>query len=174
MDKEISIVLSKENTDYRKVAQINWGLSDEQMSGKHVHHEPPKALGGRNIPEHLYVCSPDMHQEGWHKGASFPKLASEGGKLSAIVRRKKAKEIAGLSKEDQAKLREQRKKNRESKKNKRERQAQKKLEKLTTLRLRLSLKNLWSCDASLDDEKYKSMVKQLVDESLLVPEGLLL
>jgi hypothetical protein len=174
MDKEVSIVLSKENTDYRKIAQINWGLSDEQMSGKHVHHEPPKALGGRNIPEHLYVCSPDMHQGGWHKGASFPKLASEGGKLSAIVRRKRAKEIAGLSKEDQAELREQRKKNRESKRNKREKQAQKKLEKQATLRLRFHLKNLWSCDANLDGEKYESMIKQLVEESLLDPESLLL
>ena len=174
MDKEVSIVLSKENTDYRGVAQRNWGLSDAQMSGKHVHHEPPRALGGRNIPEHLYVCSPDMHQEGWHKGASFPKLASEGGKLSAIVRRKRAKELAGLPKEDQAKLREQRKKNRESKKNKRESQAQKKLENLARLRLRTSLRNLWSCDANLSDEQYESMVKQLVDESLLVPEGLLL
>ena len=107
MDKEVSIVLSKENTDYRGVAQRNWGLSDEQMSGKHVHHEPPRALGGRNIPEHLYVCSPDMHQEGWHKGVSFPKLASEGGRLSGIVRRKQAEERKKLSKEEREKLKEE-------------------------------------------------------------------
>ena len=165
MDKEVSIVLSRENTDYRKVAQINWGLSDEQMSGKHVHHEPPKALGGRNIPEHLYVCSPDMHQEGWHKGASFPKLASEGGRLSAIVRRKRAKEIAGLPKEDQAKLREQRKKNRESKRNKRERQAQKKLENIARL-----ARNEVRKSVIISIEELEKLQEEMVKTGMLLPD----
>ena len=107
MDKEISIVLSSETTEYRSVAQQHWNLTDEQMKGRHVHHEPPVALGGRNIPEHLYVCSPEMHQEGWHHGVSFPKMASEGGKLSAIVRRRKAEERKKLSKEERETLKEQ-------------------------------------------------------------------
>jgi hypothetical protein len=66
MDKSVSLVLSQERWDYRKVAQENWGLTNEQMKGTHVHHHPPKSEGGRNIPEHLYVCSPSMHAYGWH------------------------------------------------------------------------------------------------------------
>jgi hypothetical protein len=66
-----AIVLSKERYNYRKIAQEHWGLSDEQMEGMHVHHHPPVYLGGRNIPEHLYVCSPEMHQHGWHDDEFF-------------------------------------------------------------------------------------------------------
>jgi hypothetical protein len=38
------------------------------MIGMHVHHHPPRSQGGRNIPEHLYVCSPSIHYLGWHMG----------------------------------------------------------------------------------------------------------
>jgi hypothetical protein len=65
---ELSLTLSQESPNYRKVAQEHWGLTDEQMIGMHVHHEPPRSQGGRNIPEHLYVCSPSIHYLGWHKG----------------------------------------------------------------------------------------------------------
>ncbi len=118
MDKNLSLTFYSEGTDYRSVAQKNWGLTDEQMNGVHVHHHPPKALGGRNIPEHLYVCSPDMHLYGWHKGkgSEFPRMASEGGKLSSIVRNKKAKEKQKLSPEDRKKDKEERKRKRELKK----------------------------------------------------------
>lgn len=68
MNKEVSIVPSGESPNYRRLAQLHWGLSDEQMKGMHVHHWPPKAQGGRSIPEHLYVCSPTMHHYGWHNG----------------------------------------------------------------------------------------------------------
>ena len=102
--KERALVISRETSQYRRVAQLHWGLTDEQMVGMHVHHEPPRSLGGRNIPEHLYVCSPEMHQEGWHHGASFPKLASEGGRLSANIRRQLAKERAKMPKEERQRL----------------------------------------------------------------------
>ncbi len=165
MDKNISIVLSRETTEYRSVAQRHWNLTDEQMKGMHVHNEPPRALGGRNIPEHLYVCSPDMHQEGWHKGVSFPKLASEGGKLSAIVRRKRAKEIAGLSKEERTKLREHRKKNRESKKNKREKKAQKKLENLARL-----ARNEVRKSVIMSIEELEKLQEEMVKTGMLLPD----
>ena len=128
VNNEVSIVLLKETTDYRSVAQRHWNLTDEQMRGMHVHHEPPAALGGRNIPEHLYVCSPEMHLGGWHKGAKFPMMASEGGRLSAIVRRKNAKERAKLSDEEKEELKKQKKervKKRKEKEKKKEEHKQK-------------------------------------------------
>ena len=66
-----AIVLSTEKHNYRKIAQLHWGLTDEQMEGMHVHHHPPVHQGGRNIPEHLYVCSPEMHQHGWHNNEFY-------------------------------------------------------------------------------------------------------
>jgi hypothetical protein len=56
-----SIVLSPNFSNYRKVAQKHYKLTDEQMKGTDVHHIPPRSKGGRNIPEHLYVYSTEMH-----------------------------------------------------------------------------------------------------------------
>jgi hypothetical protein len=61
MDREVSIVLSVERRNYRKVAQEWYGLTDEQMEGMDVHHNPPVSQGGRNIPEHLFVYHPTLH-----------------------------------------------------------------------------------------------------------------
>jgi hypothetical protein len=61
MDLEVSIVLSKERCNYRKVAQEWYGLTDEQMEGMDVHHNPARHEGGRNIPEHLYVYHNTLH-----------------------------------------------------------------------------------------------------------------
>jgi hypothetical protein len=72
-----AIVLSPNKHNYRKIAQLHWGLTDEQMRGKHVHHHPPVHQGGRNIPEHLYVCSPEMHQHGWHNDEFYVLQASK-------------------------------------------------------------------------------------------------
>jgi len=83
MRKEVSIVRSAEIKNYRRVAQLHWGLTDEQMLGMHVHHHPPVSEGGRNIPEHLYVCSPSMHSNGWHNGEYFIEQASRGGSKGA-------------------------------------------------------------------------------------------
>ena len=82
-----AIVLSPEQTDYRKVAQRHWGLTDEQMKGMHVHHHPPRSEGGRNIPEHLYVSSPSMHAHGWHDGDWFVENARKGCQRSIESRR---------------------------------------------------------------------------------------
>ena len=72
-----AIVLSPNKYNYRKVAQQHWGLTDEQMEGMQVHHFPPVNEGGRNVPEHLYVCSPQMHQKGWHNDEFYVIQASK-------------------------------------------------------------------------------------------------
>jgi hypothetical protein len=53
-ERELSIALV-DKRPYRKIAQDNWGLTDEQMKGMHVHHRIPVSLGGTN------VCSPEFH-----------------------------------------------------------------------------------------------------------------
>jgi hypothetical protein len=53
---------------HREIAQKNWGLTNEQMKGMHVHHRIPRSKGGTDAPENLYVCSPWFHQEVWHQG----------------------------------------------------------------------------------------------------------
>jgi hypothetical protein len=61
MDKEVSIVLSVERKNYRKLAQEWYGLTDEQMVDMDVHHNPSRHKGGRNIPEHLFVYHNTLH-----------------------------------------------------------------------------------------------------------------
>jgi hypothetical protein len=56
-----SIVLSPNYSNYRTVAQKHYRLTDEQMKDIDVHHNPPRCEGGRNIPEHLYIYSPELH-----------------------------------------------------------------------------------------------------------------
>lgn len=56
-----AITLSRAGSNYRKVAQKWYGLTDEQMKSVDIHHSPPRHQGGRNIPEHLYVVSPSLH-----------------------------------------------------------------------------------------------------------------
>lgn len=81
MDKKVSIVLSVERHNYRKLAQEWYGLSDEQMAGMDVHHNPARHEGGRNIPEHLYVYHSTLHAA-VHDG-EFVLWAREGGKKGA-------------------------------------------------------------------------------------------
>lgn len=61
MNRDVSLVFFKESESYRKIAQKWYGLTDEQMAGMDVHHNPPRSKGGRNIPEHLYVYHPTLH-----------------------------------------------------------------------------------------------------------------
>jgi len=61
MKKEVSIVLSVERKNYRKLAQEWYGLTDEQMKDCDVHHNPARHQGGRNIPEHLFVYHYTLH-----------------------------------------------------------------------------------------------------------------
>ena len=79
MEKHLSIV-KLETRPHRLVAQENWGLTDEQMKGKHVHHRVPRSKGGTNDPSNLFVCSPSLHRWGWHEGGrGFGEWASLGG-----------------------------------------------------------------------------------------------
>ena len=79
MNKEVSIVLSVERRNYRKLAQEWYGLTNEQMKGMDVHHNPPRHLGGRNIPEHLFVYHETLHSA-VHEDI-FTSFAREGGRL---------------------------------------------------------------------------------------------
>lgn len=76
MKRSLSIVLSPERDDYRKVAQKWYGLSEEQMKDMDVHHNPPRHEGGRNIPEHLYIYHFTLHAA--VHGNSFVTWARKG------------------------------------------------------------------------------------------------
>jgi hypothetical protein len=76
MDKSVSIVLSKENKNTRKLAQTWYGLTDEQMQDCDVHHNPARHEGGRDIPEHLYVYHNTLHSA--VHGDDFTKWARKG------------------------------------------------------------------------------------------------
>lgn len=81
MKKELSIV-RVDTRHYRTIAQENWGLTKEQMKGKHVHHRIAVSDGGTNDPSNLYVCGPWFHKNVWHAEDSFRNLvqyAVEGG-----------------------------------------------------------------------------------------------
>ena len=56
-----AIVLSPNKYNYRRVAQLHYNLSDEELAEVDIHHNPPRHLGGRNIPEHLYIYHPTTH-----------------------------------------------------------------------------------------------------------------
>jgi hypothetical protein len=98
MRKEVSIVLSRERSSARKLAQEWYGLTDEQMKGCDVHHNPPVHRGGRNIPEHLYVYHNTLHSA--VHGNDFTKWARKGAKLGGMkVHEKKddlGRSIAGV------------------------------------------------------------------------------
>jgi len=79
MDKNLSIVLV-DKRHYRKIAQDNWGLTDEQMKGMHVHHRILRSKGGTNDASNLYVCSPWFHQHVWHEGEQWIEWATKGSK----------------------------------------------------------------------------------------------
>lgn len=74
---------------HRKIAQSNWGLSDAQMNGMHVHHRIPVSEGGTNDPSNLYVCSPSFHRWVWHNGEAWIEWAQEGSRKASASRRHK-------------------------------------------------------------------------------------
>jgi hypothetical protein len=81
MDKNVSIV-RVDTRHYRIIARDNWGLTREQMKGKHVHHRIPISRGGTNDPTNLYVCSGWFHKNVWHAEDSYNSLvihAVQGG-----------------------------------------------------------------------------------------------
>jgi hypothetical protein len=84
MDKNVSIVLV-DPRHYRKIARDNWGLTNEQMRGMHVHHRIRRCDGGTNDPSNLYVCSEWFHDNIWHaEEGGFTGCASEGGKKGGL------------------------------------------------------------------------------------------
>jgi hypothetical protein len=88
MNENVSIVLCRPVRNYRKLAQEWYGLSDEQMVGVDVHHNPPVYQGGQNIPEHLYVYHSTLHNA--VHGDDFTKWARIGGSIGG---KKQPKEI---------------------------------------------------------------------------------
>jgi hypothetical protein len=87
MDKSVSLV-PVDRRSYRKIAQENWGLSDKQMRGMHVHHRIPRSQGGTNDPCNLYICSPWFHKNVWHCEDGYNSLiphAQEGGRLGGKI-----------------------------------------------------------------------------------------
>jgi hypothetical protein len=82
VDKKLSIV-KVDKRDYRTIAQENWGLTKEEMRGKHVHHRIHVSEGGTNDPSNLYVCSPWFHNNVWHNNLFFIEKASEAGQRGA-------------------------------------------------------------------------------------------
>ena len=89
MEKEVSIVLSVERRNHRKLAQEWYGLTDEQMKDCDVHHNPPRHQGGRNIPEHLFVYHNTLHSA--VHGGEFILWAREGGKKGAAAQPREAR-----------------------------------------------------------------------------------
>ena len=85
MKRDLSIVLV-DKRHHRVIAQENWGLSDDQMKGMHVHHRVHKSKGGTNDPSNLYVCSPSFHKYGWHDGDEWIEYAHKGASASQKTR----------------------------------------------------------------------------------------
>jgi len=75
-----NLVLSPTHSNYRKAAQEYYHLTDEQMIGIDVHHNPSVCEGGRNIPEHLYIYHPTFHKAVHNKQARNWAAKSAGNK----------------------------------------------------------------------------------------------
>lgn len=95
MEKSVSIVLSREVKNYRDLAQVWYNLTDEQMIGMDVHHNPSKREGGRNIPEHLFVYSESMHSV--VHGDDFTKWARKGAAAAHAKKDANGKSIAAVN-----------------------------------------------------------------------------
>jgi hypothetical protein len=78
MEKGLSIVLV-DKRPYRKIAQDNWGLTNEQMAGMHVHHRVNAHEGGTNDPSNLFVCSSWFHANVWHSRFTLVEHARQAG-----------------------------------------------------------------------------------------------
>jgi hypothetical protein len=92
MDKNVSIV-KVDKRPYRVIAQENWGLTDEQMQGMHVHHRVHQCRGGKNDPSNLYVCSPSFHWLVWHNGDGWLEWAGEIAKKIHIEKDEQGKSV---------------------------------------------------------------------------------
>lgn len=85
----------------RNIARKHWGLTKEQMKGMHVHHFPPRSEGGKDIPEHLYVCSEQFHRKIWHGDEYYMNNLRKavakniGRKHSEETKRKRSEKLKG-------------------------------------------------------------------------------
>ncbi len=96
MDKNVSIV-KVDKRHYRVIARENWGLTKEQMKGKHVHHRIKRSEGGTNDPSNLYVCSEWFHDNVWHAGeGGFAGCAFLGAKKAHQNRDEQGRSITGV------------------------------------------------------------------------------
>jgi hypothetical protein len=86
VEKHLSIVLV-DNRHHREIARTNWGLTKQQMKGKHVHHRIKRSDGGTNDPTNLYVCSDWFHNNVWHSEEEFLEWAKKGGQANKGVRK---------------------------------------------------------------------------------------
>ncbi len=103
MNKNVSIV-KVDKRHYRVIARENWGLTKEQMKGKHVHHRIPRSEGGTNDASNLYVCSPTFHRWCWHGGEYFIEQASEGGRKGGYARPRSVAIANGVKARDSGQL----------------------------------------------------------------------
>ena len=94
MDKSVSIV-RVDTRSYRVIARENWGLTKEQMKGKHVHHRIPVSEGGTNDPTNLYVCGDWFHTYVWHDNLFFIEKSSSGGKIGGKLGNREGKSRGG-------------------------------------------------------------------------------
>ena len=87
----------------RNIARKNWRLTWEQMEGMDVHHFPPRSKGGKDIPEHLYVCSRYVHKKWWHNDIFYMENlkkaidSNKGKKHSKETCEKRSKSLKGRS-----------------------------------------------------------------------------
>lgn len=94
-----SAIVLLPNLHYREIARRNWGLTEKQMKGMHVHHRIPISKGGSDAPENLYVCSPSFHANIWHNGYyKIIQNASEVARLGGLARQKVGFTPEGLEK----------------------------------------------------------------------------
>jgi hypothetical protein len=106
MDKNVSIV-KVDKRHYRVIARENWGLTKEQMRGKHVHHRIKRSEGGTNDPSNLYVCSEWYHDKVWHsEDNGFTGCASKGGKKGGLARPLEVAIANGIKARDSGQLKE--------------------------------------------------------------------
>jgi hypothetical protein len=102
MDKHLSIV-RVDTRPHRVIAQENWGLTKEQMSGMHVHHRIHRAKGGTDDPTNLYVCSVWYHKNAWHseeRVGTLIEYAQIGGKKAAELGPKQGTGFYSLTKKE--------------------------------------------------------------------------
>jgi hypothetical protein len=98
MDKNVSIV-RVDTRHHRIIAKDNWGLTRDQMRGKHVHHRIPRSKGGTNDPSNLYVCSGWFHKNVWHAEDSYRNLvqyAIEGARKAHSQKDDEGRSLLGL------------------------------------------------------------------------------